>query len=294
MPIEFGSLVRRLQVRLRRRGQAAVVGHDQLHVRMRGDVGGEHRHARGGIGVRLAVDLDVVDLQAGLLQCVDRTLRAEAARRLGQKPPDHRTVALLQVQLADGRGTEQIARVVEVLTDVAEPLRLVRLEQRRQLGVLAGDDDSLALGLIDPLLQGGVTGVTHHGDAGRIRGDRSLELAHHRLGIPVRPHVLDVGPEIRRSLLRAVVHVDREDTSRRPAREEDDLLAGAPLPGVRRSRPLARGPEEQGRDEGDDRDHRRQRGDPQHSFHRCSLLLASPLVGGDGVPRTRICAFGIE
>ena len=125
------ALVRRLQIRLAVGGQPRV-GDASLTSGCEADVRGEGRDARSRVGVRLSVDLDVVDLQPGLLQSVDRSLRAHP-RRLGRTQTI--AVALLQVQLGDGRLAEQDAGVVEVLSDVAEAGRLVRVEERRQLGV---------------------------------------------------------------------------------------------------------------------------------------------------------------
>ena len=77
-------------------GDAAVLGADRLQVRVRLDVGDEHRHAERDVAVDLLGDLQPVDLEAGLLERVGEALLGLAALGLAEDAVDHRLVAGLQ------------------------------------------------------------------------------------------------------------------------------------------------------------------------------------------------------
>src|SRR5262245_22819835 len=69
-----------------------------------------------------------------------------------------------------------------------------------------------------------------------VGGHRLLELLDHQVGIPVRPHVLDLGAEVLLGGAGAVVDQRGERLALGSAREEDEAEAGAALDLRRRRR----------------------------------------------------------
>ena len=71
--------------------------------------------------------------------------------------------------------------------------------------------------------------MTHDGDAIRSGGDGFAQLGDHLLGIPVGPHILDIGAEVSRCCKCAIVDDALEGAAGRAAGEEDDVDAAAPF-----------------------------------------------------------------
>ncbi len=134
-------------------GDAAVLAADGLQVRVRLDVGGQHRHREGGIGVDFLAHLQAVDLQAGLLERVGETLLGLAALGLVEHAVDHRLVARLQAVGEHGLGGQR-ATGIEVDAGIAEALRAEFVLQLAQGRVAAGDDDALIDGALDQVMEG--------------------------------------------------------------------------------------------------------------------------------------------
>ena len=61
--------------------------------------------------------------------------------------------------------------------------------------VADGDDDALVDGRLDEVVEGGAAGMAHDLDAGRLGGDRLLELVDHGLRRPGRELLLEVDAE---------------------------------------------------------------------------------------------------
>ena len=206
-----------------------MIGHDYLDVRVGRDIAGECGRARAGIGIGRGIDLEVVDHQAALFQRVDDALGPFAAARLGEQAPDHGPVTGGQLVAVEDLFAKLVAGRVVHRADIAEAAALILAHGRGQLGVLAGHDDALCLGIVDQRRERIVAGVAHDRDAVRRGGDRLLELRDHLLGIPIGEDVLHGRPQIRLGLTRAVVDIVGEDAAGRPAGEEDDVDAGTPL-----------------------------------------------------------------
>ncbi len=196
---------------------------------MRRNIAAEGRSARGRIRVGGIVDLEVVNHQSGRFQGVDHTLGAQTAGRLGKESPYHRAVAGFEVEVRYGLGTQRITRRIVLGTDITESVAGILLLRQRQLGVLAGYNDALADGVVDQRIEGFIARVAHHGDAVRFGRDHFAELLDHLLRIPIRPHIIHLGAQIRLGLPGAVVNVHRKHAALRAAREEYDALSGTPL-----------------------------------------------------------------
>ena len=228
-----GLLAGGLEIGFDRGGEAAVIRDDQPDVGMRRHIAGERGRPRLRVRVGGRVDLEVVDREPGFLQGVDRALGPQAARRLRQEPPDHRAGPGLEAGAPERLGRESGSGAVQILPDIPEPLGGVALFHLGQLCVPAGDDDPIGLGVFDQRIERGVPRVPHHRDPVRPGRRGLLELLDHLLRIPVREYVLHPRTQIEFGLPRAVVDVVGEHPSGRPAREEDDPGAAAPL-GLRR------------------------------------------------------------
>ena len=170
------------------------------------------------------------------------SVRSTAAG-LGLEAPHEDLVAGLQAAALDRLRRQGGAGVVQHRSDVAGPGAGVLRLGLGELGVHHGDQDALALGVVDERVEGVVAGVAHDGDAVRLRRDGFLELGDHLVRIPVGPLIGDRRPEGRLGRLGAVVDDRLEPAARRAAREEGDLHVLAEL-GRRawcRSLPMAMG-----------------------------------------------------
>ena len=223
-------------------GQGAVVGDDDLDVRVGLDHADEHRGAGVRIGVGRLVDLLIDHLGAGLLDRLDHADRALAAvAALALEAPYERRVAGLQAGALGRLGAERVAGGVVGRADIAHALRAVLRLGVRQRGVRRGEDDALRESLVDQRIGRVVAGMAHEGDAVDLGGDRLLQLGQHQVRIPVGEVIGDRRPEIELGLPIAVVDVVGEDAALRPAGERGDLDARAPfrgrVGGVRRRNP---------------------------------------------------------
>ena len=135
-------------------GDAAVLGADRLEVRMRLNVGGQHRHAERRVGVDLLGDLEPVHLEPGLLQRVGEALLRLAALGLAEDAIDHRLVAGFQALREHRLGGERAAGI-EIDAGIAEALGAELLLQIGQRRIAGGDDDALVDGLLDQVVEGG-------------------------------------------------------------------------------------------------------------------------------------------
>ena len=161
-----------------------MLGAHRLHVRIGGEVAGQDRHRERGVVVHLGADLDVVDLEAGVLERLLQAAVALAALGLGEQAVLQRLVARLQVADLDHLLAGQPAARVQLDPGVAEALGLVLLEQLGQRRVAAGDHDVALLRLGDQVGERARARVAHDHDAVRIGGQRLAEVVEHLLGQP--------------------------------------------------------------------------------------------------------------
>ncbi len=114
------------------------------------------------------------------------------------------------------------------MTDITEAVGLVPPLESGQGRVLAGDDDPLCPGFVYRSFEGVITWMPHDGHPVRLGGSGLFELPDHLLGIPIRPHVFNVGAQVCCRSYCTIVNDGSKGAPWRSSGEEDELhtLAG--------------------------------------------------------------------
>ena len=154
---------------------------------MGSDISSQDRNGQRGVFIDCIRSVQLVNLEAGRSKRIHNTLGAYASALVVPDVVNNGFVAGFQSGCDHGRAGQE-ATVVQVGAGIPKALGLVFFHDGLESGVAGvvaiGDDDALALSIINKGRESIPTGMAHDYDAVRFGGDGLFELIDHLLVVP--------------------------------------------------------------------------------------------------------------